>query len=98
VAQFAGEPVEIVLLHVGEGPMPALERPVDPQLRFREERRSGNVIDEIELAARELAVELIAMTTDGRDGFLGVIGRGSHTEQVVRRAPCPVLAVPVIQT
>ena len=32
---------------------------------------------------------------DGRDGFLGVIGRGSHTEQVVRRAPCPVLAVPV---
>jgi nucleotide-binding universal stress UspA family protein len=95
VAQFAAQPVEIVLLHVGEGPMPALEQPVDPQLRFREERRSGRVIDEIELAARDLAVDLIAMTTDGRDGFLGVIGRGSHTEQVVRRAPCPVLAVPV---
>jgi nucleotide-binding universal stress UspA family protein len=97
VAQFADEPVELVLLHVGEGAMPALDQPADPQLRFREERRSGGVIDEIERAATEMAVDLIAMTTDGRDGFLGVVGRSSHTEQVVRRAPCPVLAVPVIQ-
>ncbi|TMA31722.1 MAG: hypothetical protein E6J87_15030 [Deltaproteobacteria bacterium] len=95
IAQFAAKPVELVLLHIGDGPMPTLEQPADPQLRFREERRSGEVIDEIERAARELDVDLIAMTTDGRDGFLGVLGRGSHTEQVVRRAPCPVLAVPV---
>ncbi|HKA15192.1 MAG TPA: universal stress protein [Myxococcota bacterium] len=95
IAQFAAKPVELVLLHVGDGPMPTLDRLADPQLRFREERRSGDVIDEIERAARDLDVDLIAMTTDGRDGFLGVLGRGSHTERVVRRAPCPVLAVPV---
>jgi nucleotide-binding universal stress UspA family protein len=95
IAQFAAKPVEFVLLHVGDGPMPTLDLPADPQLRFREERRSGDVIDEIERAARELDVDLVAMTTDGRDGFLGVLGRGSHTERVVRRAPCPVLAVPV---
>ena len=95
IAQFAAKPVELVLLHVGDGPMPTLDLPADPQLRFREERRSGDVIDEIERAARELDVDLVAMTTDGRDGFLGVLGRGSHTERVARRAPCPVLAVPV---
>jgi len=95
IARFAAKPVEIVLLHVGDGPAPSLDRPSDPQFRFREERRTGNVIDEIERTARELDVDLIAMTTDGRDGFLGVLGRSSHTEQVVRAAPCPVLAVPV---
>ena len=35
------------------------------------------------------------MTTDGRDGILGALGRGSHTEQVVRRVDRPVLCVPV---
>jgi len=98
IAQFVPKPVEVVLLHVGDGPMPTLDPPADPQLRFREERRSGDVTSEIERAARELDVDLIAMTTDGRDGFLGVIGRGSHTERLVRCAPCPVLAVPVQKT
>ena len=95
LAQIASKPVEIVLLHVGEGPAPAVAQPSDPQLRFRVEQRSGDVIDEIDRAARELDVDLIAMTTDGRDGFLGVLGRGSHTERLVRRVACPVLAVPV---
>ena len=95
IAQFAAKPVELVLLHVGDGPMPTLDPPADPHLRVREERRSGEVIDEIERAARELDVDLVAMTTDGRDGFLGVLGRGSHTERLVRRGACPVLAVPV---
>ncbi len=94
-ARIAGEPVEFVLLHVGDGPMPGLARPEDPAFRFREERRSGDVSDEIVRAAQELGADLIAMTTDGRDGFLGALGRGSHTERVVRSAPCPVLAVPV---
>jgi nucleotide-binding universal stress UspA family protein len=33
------------------------------------------------------------MATAGRDGFLDAL-RGSTTEQVVREAPCPVLALP----
>jgi nucleotide-binding universal stress UspA family protein len=94
-ARIGGSPVEFVLLHVGDGPMPTLERPRDPAFRFREERRHGDVSEAIATAARELDVDLIAMTTDGRDGFLGALGRGSHTEHVVRGAPCPVLAVPV---
>jgi nucleotide-binding universal stress UspA family protein len=97
MARLAGSPVELVLLHVGDGAPPAVEKPQDPALRYREEQRGGDVIDEIERAAREMEVDLIAMATDGRDGFLGVMGRGSHTEQVVRRAPCPVLAVPALR-
>jgi len=87
--------VEFVLLHVGDGPMPTLERPGDSAFRFREERTQGDVSEEIVRVGREIGAELIAMTTDGRDGFLGALGRGSHTEHVVRSAPCPVLAVPV---
>jgi nucleotide-binding universal stress UspA family protein len=94
-ARMVDSPVEFVLLHVGDGPMPTLEKPKDPTFRFREERRQGNVSDEIVRAAQEMGVDLIAMTTDGRDGFLGALGHGSHTEQVVRGAQCPVLAVPV---
>jgi nucleotide-binding universal stress UspA family protein len=33
------------------------------------------------------------MATEGHEGILDAL-RGSVTEQVVRRAPCPVLAVP----
>ena len=95
VAGFAQAPVELVLFHVGGDPMPAIRRHEDPQVVFREERRQGQIVDEIDRAARELEADLVVMTTDGRDGFLGAIGRGSHTERVVRQSACPVLAVPV---
>jgi len=94
-ASLASGPVEIVFLHVGEGEMPKLHLPEDPHIAIREERRQGDVLDTIERYAREHDVDLIAMTTDGRDGILGALGRGSHTEQVVRRVDCPVLSVPV---
>ncbi len=42
--------------------------------------------------ARELAADLIVMTTHGR-GFFSHAILGSTTERVVRRAPCPVLVV-----
>jgi len=94
-ARMADSAVEFVLLHVGDGPMPSLIPPKDPAFRFREERRHGDIPDEIARAAEEMGADLISMTTDGRDGFLGALGRGSHTERVVRAASCPVLAVPV---
>ena len=37
---------------------------------------------------------LIVMCTDGRHGFLDAL-RGSHSERVLRRTPCPLLAIPV---
>jgi nucleotide-binding universal stress UspA family protein len=36
---------------------------------------------------------LIVMSTDGRNGFLDAL-RGSHSERVLRRIPCPLLAIP----
>lgn len=43
--------------------------------------------------ARENEVDLIVMGTHGRRGFRSLLV-GSVTEEVVRTAPCPVLAVP----
>ncbi len=81
------------LLHVGEAdaaPTPRLE----PAAAWERIVRSGPVVDEIVAAAEALPADLIAMTTRGHDGFLDAL-RGSTTERVLRRAPCPVLAVPV---
>jgi nucleotide-binding universal stress UspA family protein len=36
------------------------------------------------------------MATRGHDGLADVL-RGSHTEQVVRAAACPVLSVPLFR-
>jgi nucleotide-binding universal stress UspA family protein len=47
----------------------------------------------VELATAE-AVDLIVMSTHGRTGLAHML-LGSVTERVLRRAPCPVLAVPL---
>ena len=96
LAGLISTPVEIVLFHVGDDPMPAVTTPHDPRLTFRTERRHGDIVHEIDRAVRELDVDLAVMATDGRDGFLGAMGRGSHTERAVRQCACPVLAVPVV--
>jgi nucleotide-binding universal stress UspA family protein len=51
------------------------------------------VLGEILGAAHEDEPDVIAMATEGHQGILDAL-RGSVTEQVVRRAPCAVLAVP----
>jgi len=43
--------------------------------------------------ARELSADVIVMVTEGRNGFLDAL-RGSTTEQILRGAKCPVMAVP----
>jgi nucleotide-binding universal stress UspA family protein len=55
--------------------------------------RSGDIIDAIVQTATDMATNLIVMSTDGRNGFLDAL-RGSHSERVLRRAPCPLLAIP----
>jgi nucleotide-binding universal stress UspA family protein len=83
------------LLHVGEpGDMPAAV-PQSGQARIERFSRRGEVVAEILAAAAELEVDLIAMASAGRTGFLDEI-RGSTTERVLRDAPCPVLIVPVV--
>ena len=90
-AEAIGErPVEITLLHVGGEPaVPAL--PESDAFTLQPASAEGDVVEAI-LAAAEQA-DLIVMPTDGQDGVLDAF-RGSHTERVVRGAPCPVLAVP----
>ena len=55
--------------------------------------RDGDPVEQILAAADELEVDLIVMPTAGRAGVFDVL-RGSTTERVLRRAPCPLLAVP----
>jgi len=95
VAQLMGDrPVEFTLLHVASGSpaaFPALETPEHGAWQWHRETRSGDVAETILAAARD--TDLIAMATEGRHGFIDAM-RGSTTEQIVRGAPCPVLAVP----
>lgn len=93
-ALAGGAPVEIRLLHVGEADaMPALDLPEAPGCAFERDTRQGEVVEQIEAAARGLEADLLVLATEGHEGILDAL-RGSVTEQVVRHAPCPVLAVP----
>lgn len=87
--------VELKLLHVGREASQPPVRCVD-EASFPVERltRQGAITETILETARELDADLIAMATEGRHGILDTL-RGSTSEQVVRRAPCPVLAVPI---
>ncbi len=58
---------------------------------------AANVAEGIVAAARDRSAGLIAMATRGHDGLADVL-RGSHTEQVLRDAGCPLLSVPLGRT
>ena len=94
-AEVAGDGnVTITLLHVG-GPydVPGVPTRDGDGWRFAWETRTGDPVDEIVKAADSLRAHLIVMPTEGRHGVFDAL-RGSTTERVVRRASCPVLAVP----
>jgi len=83
------------LLHVGEPEaMPTVQCPDVPGWEWKKITHAGEVIHGILDVAAKSAVDLIVMTTDGRNGFLDAL-RGSHSERVLRHAPAPLLAVPV---
>ncbi len=62
----------------------------DRGVRVRTVVRRGDPVTEIAAAARELEVDLVAMTTHGRSG-LGRLLFGSVTEAVLRSTDLPVL-------
>jgi nucleotide-binding universal stress UspA family protein len=85
---------KIEALYVGEtARMPAVNAPHGLGGSFEQLARPGKPVDEILRRAEEIDADLIVMVTEGHHGFLDAL-RGSTTEQVLRRAPCPLLAVP----
>lgn len=82
------------VLHIGEeGAMPDVLCSDMPGWRWNKVTKQGDVVEEICRTAEEIRADLIVMTTEGRHGFLDAL-RGSHSERVLRRAPCPLLAIP----
>src|SRR5262245_767713 len=94
---FAGEgmppPDPEEIRAAGDEQLRKLRLPADD---VRAERRleSGAAAAEILRVAREINADLIVMGTHGRTG-LGRLLMGSVAEQVVRKAPCPVLTATV---
>jgi nucleotide-binding universal stress UspA family protein len=90
---FGDPPVAITVLHVGRR-LPRVELPASERWTWQPLVRTGDAVEGILATASELDSDLIVMTSDGRDGFLDRFS-GSHAEQVVRGARCPVAAIPV---
>jgi hypothetical protein len=82
------------LLHVGEArDMPDVLCSDVTGWQWNTLIRQGDVVDMICQTALDIEADLIAMTTDGRNGFLDAL-RGSHSERILRRTPCPLLTIP----
>jgi len=87
---FAKFPVNQRFVHAG-GASFELTGPAGEPLNVH--TLDGPIVETIVSAANTLLADLLAMPTEGRNGFLDAL-RGSTTEQVLQRAPCPVLALP----
>jgi nucleotide-binding universal stress UspA family protein len=81
---------KIELLHVGDNA---------PLVRNRDGNivpvatQTGEVVSTILQAADQQRADLLVLATSGHNGFLDAV-RGSTSERVLRRALCPVLAIP----
>jgi nucleotide-binding universal stress UspA family protein len=67
-------------------------RPADPKVVAEHLLLEGDPVSAILGVAQDAHVDLIVMGTHGRTGLRRLL-MGSVAEQVVRRAPCPVLTV-----
>jgi nucleotide-binding universal stress UspA family protein len=91
--QVHDDTVELHLMHIGDR-MPDLQLPEHEGIRWSQGLQQGDVIDRIIQTAQERQADLVVMASDGRNGILDAF-RGSHSEQIVRLAPCPLLVVPI---
>jgi nucleotide-binding universal stress UspA family protein len=74
--------------------MPSIKLRNDTDWTWNKVAKAGEPADTILQTARELPADLIVMTTAGPDGFLDAL-RGTTSERVLRKAPCPVANLPV---
>jgi nucleotide-binding universal stress UspA family protein len=94
VGMLGAADCKLHLLHVGDAARaPAAQVPEGRFAGVETITRQGGIVDSIVDVAAEQDADLIVMATQGHKGFLDAL-RGSTTEQVLRRARCPVLAVP----
>jgi len=84
-------PAAFYFMHVGDDPPKITATSQDMPLHDVEVVE-GPIVETIVRSASEKDVDMIAMPTAGHVGFLDAL-RGSTTEQVLRRAPCPLLAI-----
>jgi nucleotide-binding universal stress UspA family protein len=94
-APIYSDGVVIPLADVDEEPLRAelLQLvPREPKVRVEHRLAKGDAAKEILRLAKETQADVIVMGTHGRTGLARVL-MGSVAEQVVRKAPCPVVTV-----
>ena len=92
--KFGGENPEVTLLHVGaDDNFPNLDPPSFGKYTWTRTTRQGNAAKQIVAVAEEVDANLIVMVTDWKKGIWDVL-RGSTVEQVVKKSPCVVFAMP----
>ena len=89
-----GSDARITLLHIGDEPggFP-IGRGAADAAAFERISRAGDPVEQILEVAELVNADLLVMPTAGHHGIFDAL-RGSTTEQVLRHAPCPLLAVP----
>jgi nucleotide-binding universal stress UspA family protein len=91
LAPLGVTPEAFRFLYVGDDP-PKITATSEAMHLREVEVAEGPVVETILRVARDEEADVIAMPTAGHEGFLDAL-RGSTTEQVLRQAPCPVLAI-----
>jgi nucleotide-binding universal stress UspA family protein len=93
-ASMSADNTRIFVLYVGdEEKMPVVNLPEIPTAIWNTVNRQGDVVETIVASAGEYKSDLIVMSTAGHEGILDAM-RGSVTQQVLRQAGRPLLAVP----
>ncbi len=91
---LGGDDANVTLLNVGpDDRFPEIDLPEQGNFTWLRRSVPGNkparVIIEV---ANEISADMIAMVTEGRQGLLDVL-RGSTSQQVLHRAPCPLFTM-----
>jgi nucleotide-binding universal stress UspA family protein len=84
----------VTLLHVGsEAKLPKISVPTASRWKWQVKVEEGDAAETIVNAATSERADLIVMTTEGAHGFLDAL-RGSTSERVLSKTPCPLACLP----